>query len=106
MATTQVNHAGVVGLANQMDELSHRAQDVLSRYEADVQHAQSAQVLNGNAGSTNVVTGAEIKDAQMKIQHRFQQINDLLRGGANTYTNTDEQNAHQVASVASSLRFT
>ncbi|GAB4978954.1 hypothetical protein [Mycobacterium avium] len=106
MASTTVNHAAVVALANQMDELSHRAQDVLSRYEAAVQHAQSAQILNGAAGSTNLVTGAEIKDAQMKIQTRFQAVNDLLRSGATTYTSTDEDNAHSFASVAGSLRFT
>ena len=105
MAKTTVNHASVVALANQMDELSHRAQDVLARYEEAVQHAQSGQVLNGAAGSTNLVTGAEIKDAQMKIQARFQAVNDLLRSGASTYTSTDEDNAHQISSVASSLRF-
>ena len=46
------------------------------------------------------MTGAEIKDAQMKIQTRFQSVNDLLRSGATTYTSTDEDNAHQFASVA------
>ncbi|MEB3033347.1 WXG100 family type VII secretion target [[Mycobacterium] nativiensis] len=106
MASTTVNHGAVVGLANQMDELSHRAQDVLARYEESVQHAQSGQILNGAAGSTNLVTGAEIKEAQMKIQARFQSVNDLLRSGAHTYTSTDEDNAHQIASVASGLRFT
>lgn len=106
MASTTVNHAAVVALANQMDELSHRAQDVLARYEDAVQHAQSAQIFNGVAGSTNVVTGADIKEAQMKIQMRFQNVNDLLRSGASTYTSTDEDNAHAVASVASGLRFT
>ncbi len=105
MAPTTVNHAAVVNLANQMDELSHRAQDVLARYSDAVQHAQSAQILNGNAGQTNLVTGAEVKDAQMKIQSRFQAVNDLLRQGAGTYTNTDDDNAHAVASVASHIRF-
>lgn len=106
MASTTVNHGAVVGLANQMDELSHRAQDVLARYEESVQHAQSGQILNGAAGSTNLVTGAEVKEAQMKIQARFQSVNDMLRSGANTYTSTDEDSAHQLASVASGLRFT
>ena len=106
MASTQVNAASVNALANQMDELSHQAQDVLARYEAAVEHAQSEQILNGQAGSANLVTGAEIKEAQMKIQTRFQRINDLLRSGATTYTSTDEDSAHSVASVASSLRFT
>jgi uncharacterized protein YukE len=105
VAPTTVNHAAVVNLANQMDELSHRAQDVLARYSDAVQHAQSAQILNGTAGQTNLVTGAEIHDAQMKIQSRFQAVNDLLRQGATTYTSTDEDNAHAVASVASHIRF-
>ena len=105
MAPTKVNHAAVVNLANQMDELSHRAQDVLARYSDAVQHAQSAQILNGTAGNANLVTGAEIHDAQMKIQSRFQAVNDLLRQGATTYTSTDEDNAQAVASVGSHIRF-
>ena len=100
----KVDHAAVVNLANQMDELSQRAQDVLARYSNAVQHAQSAQILNGTAGQTNLVTGAEIHDAQMKIQTRFQAVNDLLRGGASTYTNTDQDAAQAVASVASHIR--
>jgi hypothetical protein len=105
MSQTKVNHAAVVNLANAMDELSQRAQDVLARYEDAVQHAQSAQILNGQAGNTNLVTGGEIKDAQMKIQQRFQQVNDVLRQGAGHYTSTDEDNAAQVAQVASHIRF-
>jgi uncharacterized protein YukE len=101
----QVDHGAVVDLANKMDELSHRAQDVLARYSDAVQHAQSAQILNGTAGNTSVVTGAEIHDAQMKIQSRFQSVNDLLRSGASTYTNTDHDAAQAVASVGSHIRF-
>jgi hypothetical protein len=41
----------------------------------------------------------------MKIQNRFQAVNDLLRQGATTYTSTDEDNAQAVASVASHIRF-
>jgi uncharacterized protein YukE len=106
VSSTQVNAGSVVALANQMDELSHRAQDVLARYQAAVEHAQSAQILNGQAGTSHLVTGAEIKDAQMRIQTRFQAVNDLLRSGASTYTTTDEDNAQAVSSVASGLRFT
>jgi hypothetical protein len=101
----KVDHAAVVNLANQMDELSHRAQDVLARYSDAVQHAHAAQILNGTAGSTNLVTGAEVHDAQMKIQSRFQAVNDLLRQGATTYTSTDEDAAQAVASVSSHIRF-
>ncbi|WP_431241071.1 WXG100 family type VII secretion target (plasmid) [Mycolicibacterium aichiense] len=106
MAQIKVDHGSVVALANQMDELSHRAQDVLARYEEAVNHAHASQALRGSAGSTNLVTGAEIKDAQLKIQARFQAVNDLLRSGATKYTGADEENAHNVASVAGSLRFT
>jgi uncharacterized protein YukE len=100
-----VNHAALVNLSSQMDELSHRAQDVLQRYEDTIQHAQAAQILNGSAGNTNINTGAEVKEAQMKIQTRFQQVNDLLRSGAGQYTNADEDNSQQLASVQSHIRF-
>jgi hypothetical protein len=40
----------------------------------------------------------------MKIQSRFQSVNDLLRQGAGTYTNTDHDAAQAVASVASHIR--
>jgi negative regulator of replication initiation len=106
MSQIHVDHSSVVNLANQMDELSHRAQDVMSRYQEAAQHAQASQVFDSGAGDTNVVTAAEIHDAQMKIQTRFQAVNDLLRSGASTFTNSDEQNAHQIASVGSSLRYT
>jgi hypothetical protein len=105
MSSTTVNHAAVVGLSNQMDELSQRAQSVLARYEEMVQHGQAAQILNGSAGNTNVITGAEVKEAQMKIQMRFGQVNEILRGGAGQYTNADEDNASQISSVQSHIRF-
>ncbi len=102
MGQTVVNHESVVNLANKMDELSHRAQDVLARYEDAVHSAQAS--FTGAAGTTNISTTAEVKDAQMKIQTRFQAVNDLLRTGATTFTGHDEDNAHQIASVASSIR--
>jgi WXG100 family type VII secretion target len=100
---THVNAQQVNNLANQMDDLSHRAQDVLSRYEEAVNHAQASQTFNGSAGSANIVTTAEVKEAQMKIQTRFQQVNDMLRHGATQYTSTDEDNAQHVRSIASSI---
>ena len=51
---THVNHGQVVSLANQMDELSHRAQDVLQRYEDVVTHAHAGGSLVGAAGSANL----------------------------------------------------
>ena len=105
MASTVVNAAAVNNLANQMDELSHRAQDVLQRYEDIIQHAQSGQILNGAAGSANIVTGAQVKEAQLKIQARFQAVNDLLRSGASIYTVHDETNKGHIDGVTSALRF-
>lgn len=103
--TTHVDHGSVVDLSNKMDELSFRAQDVLTRYKDAVEHAQSGQILNGEAGLANLKTGADVDEAQKKIQARFQSINELLRGGASTYTSTDGHNAHQVAAVAGSIKF-
>jgi WXG100 family type VII secretion target len=105
MPPTKVNHASVVNLAGQMDELSQRAQNVLQRYEDTVQHAQAAQILNGGAGNTNLVTAAEIRDAQMRIQQRFQQVNDVLRSGAGHYTNADETNASAIAGLQGHIQF-
>ena len=63
---THVNHGQVVSLANQMDELSHRAQDVLQRYEDVVTHAHAGGSLVGAAGSANLVSSAQIKEAQSR----------------------------------------
>jgi WXG100 family type VII secretion target len=104
MSATVVNHAALVSLANQMDELSHRAQDVLQRYESAVADAHGAH-FKGAAGTANLSTTADVKEAQLKIQHRFQAVNDLLRQGAASYTGSDEDNQSHIASVASSLRF-
>ncbi|MEE6140373.1 type VII secretion target [Mycobacterium sp. 050128] len=101
-----VDQSSVVSLAGQMDELSHRAQDVLSRYSDLVQHGNSAQYLRGSAGSTNLVTAEEIHEAQNKIQSRFQSVNELLRSGASQYHNTDSEAQGHIASVAGHLRFT
>jgi len=103
---THVNHGQVVSLANQMDELSHRAQDVLQRYEDVVTHAHTGGSLVGAAGSANLVSSAQIKEAQLKIQHRFQQVNDQLRSGANMYSNADDHNHQQIASIPGQMRWT
>jgi WXG100 family type VII secretion target len=105
MAPTVVNAAAVNSLANQMDELSHRAQDVLSRYEEAIQAGQNG-TFQGAAGLANISTGAQVKEAQMKIQTRFQSVNDLLRSGASTYSNTDADNQSQLHNVAGGLKFT
>ena len=50
-------------------------------------------------GQANLVSTAQIKEAQLKIQHRFQQVNDQLRSGANMYSNADDHNHQQIASI-------
>jgi uncharacterized protein YukE len=103
--TTVVNHAAVVNLANEMDELKHQAVSLMSRYEECVNHAQSSKAFAGGAGAASVVSGAQIHDAQMRIQQKFEQVNDLLRHGAATYTGTDQDNQHAVQSLTSHIKF-
>lgn len=102
----KINSQSLTHLANKMDELSHRAQDVLTRYEHQVLDGQSSNMLVGIAGTTNVSTAAEVKEAQMKIQARFQAVNDMLRHGANVYDNSDQDNNSTIHSVGQSLKFT
>ena len=103
--TTVVNHAALVNLANQMDELKHQGVSLMSRYEECFNHAQSSKAFAGSAGAASVVSGAQIHDAQMRIQQKFEQVNELLRHGAATYTGTDEDNTHAIQSVASHIKF-
>ena len=103
--TTVVNHAALVNLANEMDELKHQAVSVMSRYEECFNHAQSSKAFAGDAGAASVVSGAQIHDAQMRIQQKFEQVNDLLRHGASTYTGTDQDNQHAIASLTSHIKF-
>ena len=87
-----------IDLANQMDELSHRAQDVLQRYEDASSTRSPAQILNGGAGLANSKTGAEVKEAQLKIQTRFQQRQRPCCAAAPAPTPTPtSENAQQVA---------
>lgn len=103
---TLVNHQQLNALAAQMDELSHRAVDVLQRYSDAVQHANSGQILVGSAGQAHLVTSEQIHQAQTSIQNRFRAVNEVLRQGSGHYQNTDEDNSQMVASLASNLRFT
>lgn len=99
------NAAQLHSLSTQMDELSARAVTVLQQYEDAVQHASSA-VFVGSAGSANVVTTAQIKQAQLNIQHRFKQVNDMLRQAAGHMTNTDDESHQQIAALPSQLQWT
>lgn len=101
----KVGASQVHTLANTMDDVSYRMQDVLTRYQDANEQAIAGQTMGGHAAMTSRVTGAEIKDSQMKIQTRFQAVNDTLRGGATQYTNMDQDNASNIASIASHIQF-
>lgn len=103
---TMVNHAALNNLAHQMDDLSQRACDVLQRYLDLAQHAHGSQILNGGAGDAHLNTTAQIHEAQMKIQNRFQAVNDLLRQGGTTYAGADEDNKSQILGLHSHIQFT
>src|ERR1700753_3786787 len=102
MAT--VDAATLHTFAGRMDELSQRAQNVLQRYEEHSLQVHSSGTLNGAGGSTNLQTAAGVKEAQMRIQTRFQNLNDLVRHNATKFTNTDEQNAQSLAAIPGALR--
>jgi uncharacterized protein YukE len=105
MAQIKANAAQLHNLSNQMDELSARAVTALQQYEDAVHHA-STTILVGSAGGANVATTAQIKQAQINIQNRFKQINELLRSGAGHFTNTDEDNHQQIAALPGQLHWT
>jgi hypothetical protein len=88
-----------------MDDISARMQDVVGRYQAANEEAISNQTMGGGAAMTSLATGAEIHDAQMKIQHRFQQINDTLRQAGSHTTNTDSDNTSLYQQVAGNIHF-
>lgn len=103
MAT--VGASELMAFAARMDELSTRAQSVLQRYEDANQQLSATGGLNGQGGTMNLKTSAEVHEAQMKIQTNFQNLNDLVRQNTNKYTHTDEQNGQTISSVAGALRY-
>jgi uncharacterized protein YukE len=91
--TDQVNH-----LVQQMDGLRQRAINILEQYdEAYTQLATAG--LRGDAGNANFATSGQIKEAQAKIQARFDQVNQVLHGGNVQFANTEADNAQQVQSL-------
>jgi len=102
----KVDAAAVNDLANRMDELSSRAQSVLQRYEQSHSEIAAAGGFKGDAEAASTKTGLEIHAAQMKIQAKFQHVNELLRSNASRYTNTNEENASHIQQVAGGLRYT
>ncbi len=100
-----VGHSELLSFADAMDDISTSIQAVLSNYDhhsTDLHHSGGFQ---GSGGTANLTTSAEILQAQQRIQHRFQALNDLVRQAAHGYTNTDQNNAQQIQAVAGHLRY-
>jgi uncharacterized protein YukE len=103
--TIKVNAANVHNLAAVMDDISVRMQGVVGRYQAANEEAIARQTMGGGAAMTSLATGAEIHDAQMKIQNRFQQVNDALRAAGSHTTNTDQDNRALYQQLAGGIKF-
>jgi len=103
-----VDAAAVTALSDQMQELKDEINNVLQRYEEVVNHTHQSGGFTGAAGVAHVSTTAQIKQAQANTNARFEMINQLLRSGAQTYSQGDDDNRAQVLSLGgqSSLRWT
>lgn len=96
----------VVTLADKMDELSMRAQNVLAAYEEAQMNAQASGAFVGQGSGASVVTAGEVKAAQMKIQAKFQQVNQLLKDSTHNMNAADEQGHQLITQVAGGLAHT
>jgi uncharacterized protein YukE len=106
MSDNRVGEAELYDTANRLDELKFRAIDTLNRYMNQSTDLHSGGGLQGDAGTTNVVTAEEIKAAQDKISERWDQVIQTLRESTGGFVDQDAQNASHIASVTSDLRFT
>jgi uncharacterized protein YukE len=102
-APNRVGHEEMLTAANNLEELMHRALDVLHRYMQHSQDLQASQMLTGAAGDTNIVTTEEISNAGTKIQTRWGHLIDTLRGNTHGYIQADDQNASNIGGVAGGL---
>jgi|SRR5271156_2430973 len=100
-----VGHSELLSFADAMDDLSQSMQSVLRNYDQHSTDLHASGGLQGAAGQSNLSTSAEILQAQARIQHRFQALNDLVRQAAHGYTNTDQNSAQQIQAVAGHLRY-
>jgi len=94
----------LVSFSHRMDELSHRAQNVLQRYLDHAETVQGSGTFTGAGGTANIQTSNEVHEAQTRIQTKFQQLNEVVRQAAQGYTSRDEDNAHSITAVAGGLR--
>jgi WXG100 family type VII secretion target len=100
-----VVHSELVSFADAMRDISQSIQAVLSNYDQHSTELHHSGGLQGAAGTGNLTTSAQILEAQTRIQHRFNALNDLVTQAAHGYTSTDENNAQQIMQVASHLRY-
>lgn len=100
-----VGHSELMSFADAMNDISQGIQSVLSNYDQHSTELHHSGGLQGAAGMSNLSTSAQILEAQARIQHRFQALNDLVRQAAHGYTSTDENSAQQIASVVSHMQF-
>lgn len=100
-----VGHAELMSFADAMNDISQSIQAVMSNYDQHSTELHHSGGLQGAAGMSNLSTSAQILEAQMRIQQRFQALNDLVRQAAHGYTNTDEQSAQAIQAVAGHLRY-
>jgi WXG100 family type VII secretion target len=99
----EIDPALLDALANRMDDYSHRAQDVLSRY-LDHTHQMQAH-FTGQGGTANLVTAGEIHDAQARIQAKYRMVTEVLRGNTQSYVAQDQDAAQGISAVAGGLKF-
>ena len=100
-----VGHSELLSFVHAMNDISQGIQSVLSSYDqhsTDLHHSGGFQ---GAAGTSNLTTSAQILEAQVRIQHRFGELNNLVTQAAHGYTSTDENSAQQIQSVVSHLQF-
>lgn len=100
-----VGNSELLAFADAMDDISQQMQSVLSNYDHHSTDLHASGGLQGSAGTANLSTSAEILQAQSRIQHRFQALNDLVRQAAHGYTSTDQNSAHTISQVPGGLRY-
>jgi WXG100 family type VII secretion target len=100
-----VGHSELLAFAEAMDDISQSIQSVMSNYDHHSNDLHASGGFQGAAGMSNLSTSGEILQAQARIQHRFQALNDLVRQAAHGYTSTDQNNAQQIQAVAGNLRY-
>jgi uncharacterized protein YukE len=101
-----VGQGQIQATADTLEDLKEQVISTLNAYYNDSTDLQASGGLQGQAGTTNVVTAEEIQNAQMKVQQRFGMVIDALRQTSVALPETDAQNGQEIGAVVSGLRFT